>query len=498
MPDNASEQLISGLPGLYSKGLDVVMSVQQAISILVKREDIDTDFVNWVKNGGDFAKINVPLDFITQFNSQAAIQGLSLYRINDKDHDLEHNMSGDPVVHYDDNGCVIGIDNAHQYATFVVRDCDKDRANGVIDSLLKEYHMKKELDPDEANKLFKNTETVCFKNLTKFQAKIIQEELTENQIASARLYNPSEGTYSLELSAFDTKHVLDGEMTMVEKSIHDSLLKLCHPDIVQFHEHKVDLRNEIDNAILEEAVLDHGPTYQHMIIYDSFDSTHKISLADNMAIETYGDSVLTYNLRDKKGRDIISTTKYMEIMEMGKNELFSEEYEKQTKINLKVSEINIAAEKIREEQLIDTQMYIGDESPNGHSLKEVRIENSDKVISVLTEIAPVSQNKDEPLISNEEYQLKALQNIKSAIENELVHMEISDAGIHKEIATVIEERDIKLAEHAYDNENIIIRDIETEEEIAPELEAGDYDLYDETLNEDLNEELEPDDFGFAE
>lgn len=466
---------------LQQSGIGIFVRSQDLLFLMLER---DNDVLkDWMDKGNALDTVFVPQEESLEFYSRALQQGIPLERLTIReDTPLYRDYIKRATSEMEKAGMSKEeIENVLQQKTFTcfeIRDVDKDRALHLRDTIERERNSNMILDADRANQMFSHVDTGLFKDLTKYQSEIFQRELAENGVHSSQTYDKDTKSYQLEVPSADMARPFENEMSRVEISVQDALFKMSLPEMKQAIIAEQEMRRSVNRAIQMEGrsfdEKEQDMQYSEKVIYDSFDPVNRIELKDGNAVLITKDDTENriFDLSKEDDRRqlrrqidrfnapaLAELNQYEKVRQMAMNDPdafrengFCDRADQVQSAFILEGVINQAAEKIRNENLIQTKFQIGKDN-NGkveNVQKEMRIADSDKIKDVILQFKLYPQD-----IEGKENILKAVDDTYEQLMEEwnrnLAHMQIDKEGVHRDIEYEIYHDPIEMQDMGLDS-----------------------------------------------
>lgn len=491
----AEQATVQQIAQLMNSGINVSIKSSDLLFLLLQH---DNDVLkDWMDKGNALDTIFVPYSEGLEFYSRATQQGIALEKLNIRE-DTPLYRSYLKLTEMKMREAGISeeeIEKAlseQKFSCFEIRDVDKERAVELRNTIGRERNSSMILNPDQANAMFRDADINLFHDLNKTQAGILQREFAENGVYSVMTYDKDTQSYEIEVSSVDTVRPFPNVMSRVEVSVQDALIKMSLPEMVEKLQH-----NEIQQQLINKTIQDEireldNPLHEEMAIYDSFDPLNRIELKDGQAVLitnneeknrvfdlTNNDDIreLRREVDKFNAPDVAKLNIYDAVRREQKDNIeafeqhgFLEEAEKIKSFMILEGVVNQAAEKIRKENLMQTNFH-ADKEYDGkieNVQKEIRIDNSDKITDIMLscKVDPqeVKAGTDQKAFQ-EEYFKKVFENMNKNME----HMQITKDGTYKDIELQIKD-DPKNLEKIINLKNPVYYDMEGRKVDTSDLE----------------------------
>lgn len=492
----AEQATVQQIAQLMNSGINVSIKSSDLLFLLLQH---DNDVLkDWMDKGNALDTIFVPYSEGLEFYSRATQQGIALEKLNIRE-DTPLYRSYLKLTEMKMREAGISeeeIEKAlseQKFSCFEIRDVDKERAVELRNTIGRERNSSMILNPDQANAMFRDADINLFHDLNKTQAGILQREFAENGVYSVMTYDKDTQSYEIEVSSVDTVRPFPNVMSRVEVSVQDALIKMSLPEMVEKLQHS-EIQQQLINKTIQDEIRElDNPLHEEMAIYDSFDPLNRIELKDGQAVLitnneeknrvfdlTNNDDIreLRREVDKFNAPDVAKLNIYDAVRREQKDNIeafeqhgFLEEAEKIKSFMILEGVVNQAAEKIRKENLMQTNFH-ADKEYDGkveNVQKEIRIDNSDKITDIMLscKVDPqeVKAGTDQKAFQ-EEYFKKVFENMNKNME----HMQITKDGTYKDIELQIKD-DPKNLEKII-NPNTLYYDVE-----GRKLDTSDLDKF---------------------
>lgn len=354
------------------------------------------------------------------------------------------------------------------HTVFAYRSCDQTLIEEIRNALITERanNEKNKLGPQTQGE-FDGIRTNICDGLTKKDAIIIQNELSEHHVKSKLRYDKETKTYQIEIAYIDLSHeyiTSNGvhKMNAVEVAFADAFIKISYPEYSDLLAKHLEKRESI-NKVLNAHSVDTYDANKNLIIgeghviYDSLMPDNYIEICGTNAVSyCRGKEEKTYDLKNLEERrelegliqklnepDAVTVSNYEDMMENPNGQFFTGCYEATRFRELNELLENNVCKQMREKGLIDIN-YIADVEEGDDptqakwKAKEIRIGNTAEVMEIMLKSNPelakclYGKDADKMDFGSEE----DINKFRAKIEQKAKEIAFNHAEMHKTLSRV--------------------------------------------------------------